>query len=348
MRIAQVAPLHESVPPQLYGGTERVVHVLTEQLVAMGHDVTLVASGDSVTSARLLAPCERSLRLDPNCRDTLAWHQLQLAALARERTEFDVIHFHIDYLHFCLSRALGVRQLTTLHGRLDLPELAPLYDEFADMPVVSISDDQRKPLPQAQWLGTVYHGLDIGPEHFRATPEDYLAFVGRISHEKRPDRAVELARALGMRLRVAAKIDAADRDYYEREIAPLFAEPHVDFVGELDEDAKLKLMAGARALLMPIDWPEPFGLVAIESMACGTPVLAFRRGSMPEVVDHGVSGLLVEDMKEAVAVADNLLTLPRELVRATFERRFSGRRMAESYLALYEKLVENRQRGRAA
>ncbi|HVY30819.1 MAG TPA: glycosyltransferase family 4 protein [Polyangiaceae bacterium] len=348
MRIAQVAPLHESVPPQLYGGTERVVHVLTEQLVAMGHDVTLVASGDSVTSAKLLATCPRSLRLDPNCRDSLAWHQLQLAAVARRRAEFDIIHFHIDYLHFCLSRALGLRQLTTLHGRLDLPELGPVYDEFSEMPLVSISDDQRKPLPQANWQATVQHGLDISRELFRERPEDYLAFVGRISREKRPDRAVEIARAAGLKLKVAAKIDAADREYYEREIAPLFSEPHVEFVGELEEEAKLRLMAGARALLMPIDWPEPFGLVVIESMACGTPVLAFRCGSMPEIIDEGVSGLLVNDMTEAVEATQRLIRLPREPVRATFERRFSGRRMAEDYVALYQKLVESRQRGRAA
>jgi glycosyltransferase involved in cell wall biosynthesis len=348
MRIAQVAPLHESVPPQRYGGTERVVHVLTEHLVAMGHDVTLVASGDSVTSAKLLAPCPHSLRLDPNCRDTLAWHQVQLAAVARQRAEFDVIHFHIDYLHFCLSRALGLRQLTTLHGRLDLPELGPLYAEFGDMPLASISDDQRKPLPQANWQATVQHGLDISREYFRATPEDYLAFVGRISREKRPDRAVQIARALGMKLKIAAKIDEADREYYEREIAPLFSGSDVEFVGELDEDQKLRLMAGARALLMPIDWPEPFGLVVIEAMACGTPVLAFRCGSMPEVIDEGVTGLLVDDMTEAPIATRRLMSLPREPVRATFERRFSGRRMAEDYVALYQKLVESRQHGRAA
>jgi glycosyltransferase involved in cell wall biosynthesis len=339
MRIAQVAPLYESVPPQAYGGTERVVSVLTEELVAMGHEVTLFASGDSVTSANLVAVCPRSLRLDPECHDTLAWHQLELATLARQHASFDVLHFHVDYLHFGLSRALDLPQLTTLHGRLDLPELGPLYEEFSDMPVVSISYDQRKPLPRANWLATVYHGLSIGPEHFNPSPEDYLVFVGRISREKRPDRAVEIANALGMKLKVAAKVDESDRAYYDEEIAPLFANPLVEYLGELDEAHKLELMGKSRALLMPIDWPEPFGLVAIEAMACGTPVLAFRRGSMPEVIDEGVTGLLVEDMPGAIAATPRLIELPREQVRATFERRFSARGMAESYVRAYESVV---------
>ena len=326
MRIAQVAPLHESVPPQAYGGTERVVHVLTEELVTMGHEVTLFASGDSVTSAQLVAPCERSLRLDPSCKDTLAAHQLELAWVAKRRADFDVVHFHVDYLHYALSRELSFPQLTTLHGRLDLPELPRLYDEFKDMPVVSISDAQRLPLPGANWLGTVYHGLDIGPEYYQEQPEDYLVFVGRISREKRPDRAVEIARRLGMKLKVAAKVDGADRDYYESEIKHLFRDPLVEFLGEVDEDHKLQLMGGARAFLMPIDWPEPFGLVAIEAMACGTPVLAFRCGSMPEVIDDGVSGLLVDDMAQAADATRRLLTFSREGVRAAFDRRFGPRR----------------------
>jgi glycosyltransferase involved in cell wall biosynthesis len=340
MRIAQVAPLHESVPPQAYGGTERVVHVLTEELVAMGHEVTLFASGDSMTSAKLVAPCERSLRLDATCADTLAAHQLELAWVAKRRNEFDVVHFHVDYLHYALSRELGVPQLTTLHGRLDLPELPRLYDEFRDMPVVSISNSQRAPLPQANWLGTVYHGLDIGPEYYQEQPEDYLAFVGRISREKRPDRAVQIARALGMKLKVAAKVDGQDRAYYEQEIEPLFRDPLVEFIGEVDEDHKLQLMGGARAFLMPIDWPEPFGLVAIESMACGTPVLAFRCGSMPEVIDDGVSGILVEDMAEAPDAARRLMTLSRERVRATFDQRFGPHRMAEDYVKIYERIAD--------
>jgi glycosyltransferase involved in cell wall biosynthesis len=347
MRIAQVAPLYESVPPQAYGGTERVVSVLTEELVAMGHEVTLFASGDSVTSAKLVPICPRSLRLDPECRDNLAWHQLELAQLARQRDSFDVVHFHIDYLHFGLSRELGWPQLTTLHGRLDLPELGPLYEEFSDMPVVSISYDQRKPLPRANWVGMVHHGLSIGAEHFNPSAEDYLVFVGRISREKRPDRAVEIASAVGMKLKVAAKIDESDRAYYDDEISKLFENPLVEYLGEADETRKLELMGKARALLMPIDWPEPFGLVAIEAMACGTPVLAFRRGSMPEVVDEGVTGVLVEDMPGAIAAVDEISRLSREQVRATFDRRFSARRMADDYLQVYERVAGAR-RSRAA
>lgn len=339
MRVAQVAPLYESVPPQAYGGTERVVSVLTEELVAMGHEVTLFASGDSVTSAKLSAVCPRSLRLDPECHDTLAWHQLELATVARQYESFDLVHFHVDYLHFALSRALDLPQLTTLHGRLDLPELGPLYEEFSDMPVVSISYDQRQPLPRANWVATVHHGLAIDAEHFNPSPEDYLAFVGRLSREKRPDRAVEIANALGMKLKVAAKIDENDRAYYEAEIAPLFESPLIEYLGELDEPRKLQLMAKSRALLMPIDWPEPFGLVAIEAMACGTPVLAFRRGSMPEVIDDGVTGLLVEDMPGAIAATKRIIELPRDQVRATFDRRFSARRMAESYVRVYERVI---------
>jgi glycosyltransferase involved in cell wall biosynthesis len=339
MRIAQVAPLHESVPPKAYGGTERVVHALTEELLALGHQVTLFASGDSVTSAELVAPCRRSLRLAPQCHDSLAWHQLELALLAKQHTRFDLVHFHLDYLPFVLSRALNLPQLTTLHGRLDLPDLAPLYGEFSDMPLVSISDEQRRPLPLANWIATVYHGLDIGPNRFNPAPEDYLAFVGRISPEKGVDRAVDIAKAVGSKLKVAAKIDAADREYFEREIAHLFNQPLVEYLGELDEASKLELMAKSRALLMPIDWPEPFGLVAIEAMACGTPVLAFRRGSMPEVIDEGVTGLLFEDVKGAIAGIDRISTLSRHQVRRRFDQRFGARRMAQDYLRAYENVL---------
>lgn len=317
------------------------MHVLTEELVALGHEVTLFASGDSITSANLVAPAPRSLRLDPDCQDTLVAHQIELAWVTERRHAFDVIHFHVDYLHYALSRSLALPQLTTLHGRLDLPDLPALYDEFADMPVVSISNDQRKPLPQASWLGTVYHGLDIGPEYYQETPEDYLVFVGRISREKRPDRAVKIARALGMKLKVAAKVDGADRAYYESEIEPLFRDPLVEFLGEVDEDHKLQLMGGARAFLMPIDWPEPFGLVAIEAMACGTPVLAFRCGSMPEVIDDGTTGILVDDMAQAADATRRAMDLPRDRVRAMFDQRFSPRRMADDYLALYERIAQS-------
>jgi glycosyltransferase involved in cell wall biosynthesis len=342
VRIAQISPLYESVPPQGYGGTERVVHVLTEHLVAMGHEVTLFASGDSRTTARLVAGSPRSLRQAPDCRDPLAWHQLQLAQIARHGHEFDVVHFHVDYLHFALSRALRLPQLTTLHGRLDLPDLAPLYGEFSDMPLVSISNSQRLPLPEANWLGTVYHGLDSSPDAFVPKPEEYLAFVGRISREKRPDRAVEIARALGMKLKVAAKIDAGDEAYWRDEIASLFEDPLVEFLGEKSEPEKLELMGKARALLMPIDWPEPFGLVAIEAMSCGTPVVAFRCGAMPEVIDDGVSGVLVDDMREAPDAVRRAITLPREGVRDVFTRRFNGERMAKDYVNVYERLLERR------
>lgn len=344
MRIAQVAPLHESVPPQAYGGTERVVDVLTEELVAMGHEVTLFASGDSVTSAELVPVCPRSLRLDPECKDPYSWQELELALVAKQHTRFDVVHFHLDYHHFSLSRELALPNVTTLHGRLDLPGLAALYHEFSDMPVVSISDDQRKPLPGARWVKTVYHGLRLGPDKFSASPEDYLVFVGRLSREKRPDRAIEIAASLGMKLRVAAKIDDADRAYYERELAPLFERPHVEFLGEVDEPRKLELMGKAKGLLMPIDWPEPFGLVAIEAMACGTPVLAFRHGSMPEVIDEGVSGLLVDDMPQAIAATPHLLALPRAAVRQAFDRRFTARRMAEDYVEVYEHILHSANR----
>lgn len=340
MKIAQVAPLYESVPPQLYGGTERVVSHLTEALMQQGHDVTLFASGDSVTSARLVPACERSLRLDPNCRDHLAHHVLMLEQVARHAEHFDVIHFHIDYLHYPLSRRSAKPHLTTLHGRLDLPELQPLYAEFREMPVVSISDAQRLPLPDAAWLGTVHHGLPLDLYTFTPTAERYLAFVGRVSPEKRLDRAIEIARRCQIELRIAAKVDAADRDYFRDEIEPLLDGPYVDFVGEIGEAEKNAFLGGALALLFPIDWPEPFGLVMIESMACGTPVVAFPGGSVAEVIDPGVTGFIVDDIEAAVAAVDDAAQLDREAVRARFDRRFSASRMARDYVALYERLLE--------
>ena len=316
------------------------MHYLTEELVALGHEVTLYAAGDSSTSAELVSACPRSLRLDPTCIDPLAPHMTMLELISRQYEDYDVIHFHIDYLHFMMSRLLGLRQLTTLHGRLDLPELPPLYYGFKDMPVVSISDAQRRPLPQANWIGTVRHGLPTQLHDFSSESAGYFAFVGRISPEKRVDRAVEIAVALNKPLRVAAKIAAADREYYEREIAHLFEHPLVEFVGEITDAQKSDFIGGADALLFPIDWPEPFGLVMIEAMACGTPVVAFDHGSVPEVLTSGVTGFIVSDMAAAIEAARRAPLLDRARIRETFERDFSARRMALDYLGLYEKLCE--------
>lgn len=344
MRIAQVAPLVESVPPHGYGGTERIVAYLSDELVKQGHDVTLFASGDSLTRARLVSCAPEALRLDEGVVDQLAHMTVQLERVAALADTFDLIHWHIDYFHFPMSRRLGLPQLTTLHGRLDIPDLQPVYDEFTDMPVVSISDDQRRPLPQGNWLGTVHHGLP--PDEL--TPIDgggagnYLAFLGRISPEKRADRAIEVARRTGMELRIAAKVDTLDEDYFEREIEPLLAEPHVEWVGEIGGAEKHDFLARARALLFPIDWSEPFGLVMIEAMACGTPVIAYNHGSVPEVLTPGVSGYIVESIDEAVEAVQNLDRIDRGLCRAAFEARFTAERMATDYVALYERLLAER------
>ena len=344
MNIAQIAPLYESVPPQAYGGTERVVHYLTEELIALGHDVTLFASGDSQTTASLRACCSRSLRLDPETRDPFAYHAVMLDRLLSEHTRFDVLHFHIDYLHFLVSKVMGWPHLTTLHGRLDLPELQSVYDRFHDLPVVSISHAQRTPLPQASWLSTVPHGIPKDMLKFSAQASDYFAFLGRISPEKRVDRAIEIATTLGVPLRIAAKVDDVDRDYHETKIAPLIKPPLVEFIGEIGDAEKSAFLGNARALLFPIDWPEPFGLVMIEAMACGTPVIAFRYGSVPEVVEHGVTGFIVDDMAQAVEAASRVHELSRWRIREEFERRFTSRRMAEDYLTLYESVQERSER----
>ncbi|HLU47762.1 MAG TPA: glycosyltransferase family 4 protein [Planctomycetota bacterium] len=318
-----------------------MVHYLTEELVAMGHEVTLYASGDARTSARLVPVCPRSLRLDPGCIDPIAHHMVMLELISRDHEKYDVLHFHIDYFHFLLSRMLRLPQLTTLHGRLDLPDLAPIYDRFGDMPVVSISAAQRTPLPQAKWIGTVHHGL---PEHLlRFSPNggDYFVFVGRISPEKRVDRAIEIATALGTKIKIAAKVDKADREYFQREIAHLFDNPLVEYLGEVGDAQKSELIGGARALLFPIDWPEPFGLVMIEAMACGTPVIAFRHGSVPEVIDDGVTGFIVDDMPAAIEAASRAHELDRRRVREVFEERFTARRMAKEYLELYRRVAES-------
>ncbi len=338
MKIAQVAPLYESVPPRAYGGTERVVHYLTEALVAAGHDVTLFASADSRTSASVCAVVPEAIRLASTRRDPLALHYLQLAMVARQSSDFDVIHFHTDYLHFPVARYLKTVSLTTLHGRLDLPDLPPLYDEFVDMPVVSISNHQRKPLPRARWVGTIPHGLPM--DLYRLCPHggDYLAFLGRISPEKGVDAAIDIALRSGLPLRIAAKVDAADRDYFETRIRPLLDHPLLEFIGEVDDAGKQALLAGARALLFPIDWPEPFGLVMIEAMACGTPVIAYRRGSVPEVMVDGVTGFIVDSLDEAVAAVHRASAIDRTGCRAHFEARFNATRMARQYVALYDRL----------
>jgi glycosyltransferase involved in cell wall biosynthesis len=341
MRIAQIAPLYEAVPPKLYGGTERVVSYLTEALVDLGHDVTLFASGDSVTSARLEPAWPRALRLDPTIRDSMAPHMLLLEQVRQVADEFDVLHFHLDYLPFPLFSELDTPFVTTLHGRLDLPELQPVFDAFPHAPVVSISDSQRQPLPRANWLNTIYHGL---PEQL-LTPQphrkpEYLAFLGRICPEKRVDTAIRIAAQSGLPLKIAAKVDKADQDYFKAEIEPLLSQAHVEFVGEINEAQKPEFLSGAKALLFPIDWSEPFGLVMIESMACGTPVIAFNRGSVPEVIDHGLTGYIVEDVQGAVAALQRLDELSRVQIRAQFERRFSAKTMAQNYVDGYMALAE--------
>jgi glycosyltransferase involved in cell wall biosynthesis len=340
MNIAQVAPLYESVPPPGYGGTERVVSWLTEELVTLGHNVTLFASGDSHTAARLVPGCPTSLRTNPDCRDQLAHHILMLEQVRKRRDDFDIVHFHTDYLHFSLCQDWRVSHLTTLHGRLDLPDLPLLYREFSNVPVVSISRSQRQPLPEANWIGNVYHGLPETALEFARRPGKYLAFIGRISPEKRPDRAIEIATGAGMRLKIAAKVDRADSAYFEREIQPLLDQPNVDFIGEIGDDQKSKFLGNAVACLAPIDWPEPFGLNMIEAMACGTPTIAFRHGSVPEVIDDGVSGIIVESVEEAIAAVDRVKSMSRSACRKAFKKRFTARRMALDYLKLYEQLMK--------
>jgi glycosyltransferase involved in cell wall biosynthesis len=337
MRIAQVAPLYESCPPQLYGGTERVVSYLTEELVRQGHEVTLFASGDSLTDAILRPPCERALRLSPQCRDPLPYHLIMLNRIARSAEQFDIIHFHIDQLQFPIFAPLWSKTLTTTHGRLDLPDLPPLFREFPMMPLVSISNAQRAPMPWASWCGTVHHGLPGDLYALGRGDGGYLAFIGRISPEKGIDKAIEIARRAGLPLKIAAKVDNADRAYYKAKIKRLLNGRGVEFIGEIGEQGKREFLGRAMALLFPIDWPEPFGLVMIEAMANGTPVIACRRGSVPEIVEPGLTGLVVESVDEAVAALPRALALDRRTIRRRFEQRFSVERMARDYVALYEK-----------
>jgi glycosyltransferase involved in cell wall biosynthesis len=340
MRIAQVAPLNERVPPPLYGGTERVVSYVTEALVRLGHEVTLFASGDSETSARLVPACPRALWRDGTVRETLPHHVRLIELVFKEASHFDVIHFHCDYLHFPLLRRHHCASVTTLHGMVHPPDVGALFAEYVEIPLVSISNNQRAPLPDANWCGTVYHGLPREEFQFSAAGGTYLVYLGRLSPEKRVDRAIEIAKRSGMPLKIAAKIYPEERDYYHETLEPLIAAtPGVEYVGEIGHRDKNELLGGAAALLFPIAWPEPFGLVMIEAMACGTPVIAWRRGSVPEVVDEGVTGYIVEDVQAAVDAVAKLDRLSRMTCRRVFETRFDAARMATDYVELYGRVL---------
>jgi len=341
MRIAQISPLFEAVPPKLYGGTERVVYSLTEELVAMGHDVTLFASGDSVTSATLAPMRDQALRLDPSVKDWVAIYYRMVEMIYRRKDEFDVLHFHIDYFPLSLFTRQNTPYLTTIHGRLDLPELMETYGAFPNAPFVSISDSQRKPIPDLNWVRTVLHGMPANLLKPQPVKQEYGAFLGRVSPEKGLDRAIQIAGKAGLKLKVAAKVDNADKEYYDTIIKPLIkGNSNVEFIGEINDAQKPEFLSGAHALIFPINWPEPFGLVMIEAMACGTPVIAFNCGSVPEVIDPGVTGFIVNDIDEAVKAVGKVHRLDRARVRATFDRRFTARRMAEDYVDLYETLAQ--------
>jgi glycosyltransferase involved in cell wall biosynthesis len=340
MHIAQIAPLTEAIPPKLYGGTERVVSWLTEELIALGHDVTLFASGDSVTSAKLEAVWPRALRLDGAVRDPNALHMMMLERVYQRSGEFDFLHCHLDYYPFSLFSRQPTPFVTTLHGRLDLPEHQPMFDTFSSMPVVSISNSQRRPVPQANWVRTVHHGLPIRLLEPKPVKPSYFAFLGRIAPEKGIDRAISIAQHCGVKLKVAAKVDKADQDYYDERIAPMMKSGDVEFIGEISDKDKSEFLSGASVLLVPIDWPEPFGLVMIEAMACGTPVIAFNRGSVPEIIEDGLTGFIVEDINGAIGAVDRLDHLSREKIRRRFEERFTSRRMAQDYLSVYRSLSD--------
>lgn len=342
MRIAQVAPLIESVPPKAYGGTERVVSYLTEALVDMGHEVTLFASGDSHTRAKLVPVVDRALRLHPAKPDPVIWHTLMVDRVRELCEQFDVIHYHVDTVHLPMAVRCAVPSLSTLHGRLDLPDLKPLFQRFSRHPLVSISNDQRKPLAHANWAGTVHHGLPLDLYSFHPKAQDYFAFVGRISPEKRCDRAIAIALACNTPLRIAAKVDRADLDYFNQMIEPLLDHPLVTFVGEIGDGDKNDFIGNARALLMPIDWPEPFGLVMIEALACGTPVIAYGHGAVPELIEDGKTGFIVNDQQQAIAAARDIGRIDRAGCRETFERRFAASVMARKYLEIYRSLAETR------
>jgi glycosyltransferase involved in cell wall biosynthesis len=344
IRIAQVAPLYESVPPRLYGGTERVVAHLCDALSELGHEVTLFATADAHTRAKLVPVRDQATRLDESpLKSDLAAHLTLLHEARRRARQFDLLHFHTDMLHFPLFESHADRSVTTIHGRLDLKDLPGVYGRWPEFPLVSVSDAQRRPLPRANWLGTVSHGLPCEQYPFREHPQGgYLAFLGRLAAEKRPDRAIRLAQAVGVPLRIAAKVDTTDQQYFEKAIAPLLREPGIEFIGEIGEDRKAQFLGDARALLFPIDWPEPFGLVMIEAMACGTPVIAWNRGSVPEVIEPGVSGYIVNSEEEARQAIVRAASLDRRAVRRAFERRFTAESMARGYLELYRRLLEPR------
>jgi glycosyltransferase involved in cell wall biosynthesis len=344
MRIAQIAPLMESVPPKLYGGTERIVFYLTEELIKLGHDVTLFASGDSVTSAKLVSCVPTALRLDPKVRDVIPYYMLMLDKVRQQSHQFDILHFHIDYLHFPLFRDMSSRVLTTLHGRQDLPDNKPIYIGFDEMRLISISESQRTPIPAANFAATIYHGLpqaDLKPTRHPAGA--YLAFLGRIAPEKGPETAIQIAQSAGIPLKIAAKVDRVDEQYFRERIAPLLNQPGIEFIGEISENQKAEFLGQASGLLFPIDWPEPFGLVLIEAMACGTPILAFNRGSVSEIVEDGTTGVIVQSKEEAVDRLPHLLALDRRKIRQEFERRFSAERMAADHVRLYRQVLKGQQ-----
>jgi glycosyltransferase involved in cell wall biosynthesis len=339
MRIAQVAPLFERVPPKAYGGTERVISYLTEELIRQGHDVTLFATGDSITQAKLVSVVGHAMRPEVARQPWLAYHTMQMDLVCRHSTEFDLIHFHTDYLHFPITRRLKVAHITTLHGRLDLPELAPLYKYFNDIPLISISDDQRAPLPWANWRGTVHHGLPPLCSEIRTGPGNYFAFVGRISPEKRVDRAIDIAMQCGVPLYIGAKIDVADEPYFKACIEPLLKSRLITFLGEINDEEKSNLLSKAKALLFPIDWPEPFGLVMIESLSCGTPVIAYRHGSVPEIMEDGVTGFIVNSQAEAIRAARDIDLIDRVACRKAFDERFTVKAMTNNYVQIYRRLL---------
>jgi glycosyltransferase involved in cell wall biosynthesis len=343
MRIAQIPPLYESVPPKMYGGTERVVSYLTEELVKQGHDVTLFGTGDAQTSAHLFPICEQATRLNKECRDPFAYHILQMQYVMDYADDFDVLHFHNDYLHYPFSKNAKYAHITTLHGRLDLPELNAIYRTFSQIPLVSISNHQRRPQQNANWQKTIYHGLPEDLYEYGSGSGRYLAFLGRISPEKRPDRAIEIAIRTGIPLKIAAKVDKADIEYYETTIKPMMDHPLIEYIGEIGEDQKGEFLGNASALLFPIDWPEPFGMVMIEAMANGTPVIAFNCGSVPEIMSHGETGYIVHTVDEAVEAVNRLHKIDRKLCRAYFDEHYTSI-MAKNYVALYEQLAEERRK----